>query len=218
MNKREELIENLTRDLAPVKPAPDVNRLALVWLLASAVFVLTVTNLVDAVRPGAYSQLAANPRFLLETLLGVVAIAWVGLLAFRSAIPGALTRNFAVAGLLLMALWLVQYLAGLVSPALEPSELGKRGYCYLETMIYSIPPMLAAVYLARRLYPLHYTRTAMSLALTSGMMPALYMQIACMYAPSHILPFHILPGLSMALAGAAIATLWRSQPAETVER
>ena len=218
MNKREQLIENLARDLAPVKPAPDANRLALGWLLASAVFVLTITNLVDAVRPGAYSQLAANPRFLLETLLGAVAIAWVGLLAFRSAVPGALTRKFAVAGLLLMALWLAQYLAGLVSPALEPSELGKRGYCYLETMIYSVPPMLAAVFLARRLYPLHYTRTAMALALASGMMPALYMQIACMYAPSHILPFHILPGLSMVLAGAAVATLWRPQSDQAAKR
>ena len=49
----------------------------------------------------------------------------------------------------------------------------------------------------------------MSLALAAGMIPALYMQIACMYAPAHILQFHILPGLSMVLAGAAIAALWR---------
>jgi hypothetical protein len=218
MNKREEMIKNLARDLAPVKPAPDANWLALVWLLASAVFVLTVTNLVDSVRPGAYSQLFDNPRFLLETLLGVAAIAWVGLLAFRSAVPGALTRKFAVAGLFLMAFWLLQYLAGLASPALEPSELGKRAYCYLETMIYSVPPILAAVFLARRLYPLRYTSTAMALALASGMMPALYMQIACMYAPSHILPFHILPGLSMVLVGAAIAMVWRPHSEQAAER
>jgi len=209
MKQHENLIDNLSRDLAPVAPAPNVNRLGLAWLVLSAIFVAAITQLVDPVRPGAYGQLASEPRFLLETLLGVAAIAWTGLLAFRSAVPGELTRKFAVAGLVLMAMWLAQYVAGLVSPALEPSALGKRPYCYLETMIYAIPPILAAVFLARRLYPLHYTRTAMSLALAAGMIPALYMQIACMYAPAHILQFHILPGLSMVLAGAAVAALWR---------
>jgi hypothetical protein len=209
MNNHEKLIENLSRDLAPVAPTPNVNRLGLAWLVISAIFVVAITHLVDPIRPGAFDQLAAEPRFLLETLLGVAAIAWAGLLAFRSAVPAELTRKFAVAGLVLMALWLAQYVAGLVSPALEHSELGKRPFCYLETMVYSIPPILAAVFLARRLYPLHYTRTAMSLALAAGMIPALYMQIACMYVPSHILQFHILPGLSMVLVGAAIAALWR---------
>ena len=209
MNQHEQLIESLSRDLEPVAPVSSVNRQGLAWLVLSAVFVVAITHLVDPVRPGAYGQLAGEPRFLLETLLGVAAIAWVGLLAFRSAVPGELSRKFAMAGLALMVMWLVQYVAGLVSPALEPSELGKRPFCYLETMIYAVPPILVAVVLARRLYPLHYTRTAMSLALAAGMIPALYMQIACMYAPAHILQFHILPGLSMVLAGAAIAALWR---------
>ena len=209
MNQHEQLIESLSRDLEPVAPVSSVNRQGLAWLVLSAIFVVTITHLVDPVRPGAFGQLAGEPRFLLETLLGVAAIAWVGLLAFRSAVPGELSRKFAMAGLALMVMWLVQYVAGLVSPALEPSELGKRPFCYLETMIYAVPPILVAVVLARRLYPLHYTRTAMSLALAAGMIPALYMQIACMYAPAHILQFHILPGLSMVLAGAAIAALWR---------
>ena len=209
MNKHEKLIKNLSRDLAPVTPAPNVNRLGVAWLVMSGIFVAAITQLVDPIRPGAFGQLAAEPRFLLETLLGVAAIAWTGLLAFRSSVPGELTRKFAVAGLVLMALWLAQYVAGLVSPALEHSELGKRSFCYLETMIYSLPPILVAVYLARRLYPLHYTQTAMALALAAGMIPALYMQLACMYVPSHILKFHILPGLSMVLVGAAIAALWR---------
>ena len=209
MNQHEQLIESLSRDLPPVAPVSGVNRQGLAWLAASVVFVVVITHLVDPIRPGAYGQLAGEPRFLLETLLGVAAIFWVGLLAFRSAVPGELTRKFAVAGLVLMAVWLAQYVAGLFSPALEPSELGKRNFCYLETMIYAVPPILSAVILARRLYPLHYARTAMALALAAGMIPALYMQIACMYVPQHILQFHILPGLSMVLAGAAVAALWR---------
>lgn len=209
MDRHERLIDSLSRDLAPVAPARNVNLVGLAWLLSSAVFVVAVTQSVDPVRPGVLDQFAEAPRFLLETLLGVVAISWTGLLAFRSAVPGELSRKFAAAGLALMALWLAQYVVGLFSPALEPSEWGKRPFCYLETMIYSAPPILAAVFIARRLYPLHYTRTAMLLALAAGMIPALFMQVACMYDPSHILLLHILPGLSMVLGAAALTVWWR---------
>ena len=73
---------------------------------------------------------------------------------------------------------------------------------------FSALPILAALFIARRLYPLHYRRTAMLLALAAGMIPALFMQIACMYDPSHILLLHVLPGLSMALVAAALAAWW----------
>jgi len=209
MNKHDLLISNLSRDLAPVSPAPNINILAMVWILLSAIYVVAVTRLFGPVRSGAYSQLATDPRFLLESMLGLAAIFWISLLAFRASIPGVLTRRFAAGGLILMALWLAQYVIGLVSPALEPSMLGKRAHCFMETMIYAVPPILLGLFLIRRLYPLRFVRTAMSIGLAAGMLPALYMQLACMYEPSHILVFHIFPGLLMVLAGAAIAALWR---------
>ena len=209
MNRHDALIEKLSRELAPVSPAPNVNRLATAWFLLSAVYVIALTHLVGPIRPGAFSQLATEPRFLLESLLGAAAILWVSLLAFRAAVPAVLTRRFAAAGLVLMALWLAQYVLGLVSPALEPSALGKRGYCFWETMAYAVAPILVALFLIRRLYPLRFVRTAMSVGLAAGMLPALYMQLACAYEASHILTFHIFPGLMMVLVGAAFAALWR---------
>ena len=211
MNKYDELIANLSRDVAPVSPAPRVNMLAMIWFLLSAIYVVVATHMIGPARSGAFSQLATEPRFLMESLLGVAAIMWTSLLAFRAAIPAALTRQFATVGLVLIALWLAQYVIGLVSPALEPSMLGKRNHCYFETMIYALPPILIGLFLVRRLYPLRFVRTAMSLSLAAGMLPALYMQLACMYQPAHILAFHILPGLLMVLAGAAIAALWRQR-------
>lgn len=211
MDRRNELIADLSRNLAPVRKTPNVNRLASAWFLLGAVFVVSVTHLAGPVRPGAMSQLLAEPRFLLETLLGMVAILWTSLLAFRGAVPAALTRRFATAGAILMALWLVQYVFGLIEPALEPSELGKRGHCSLEVMVYSAPLILVALFFIRRLYPLGFVRTAMSAGLAAGMMPALYMQLACMYEPVHILSFHVFPGLLMALAAAAIALVWRPE-------
>lgn len=217
MNKHDVLIAQLSRDLAPVSPAPNINNLAMVWILLSAVYVVAVTYLFGPVRPGAFSQLATEPRFLLESVLGLAAIVGTSMLAFRAAIPGALTRQFAAAALVLMALWLAQYVIGLASPALEPSVLGKRNHCYIETMIYALPPILAGLFLIRRLYPLRFVRTAMSISLAAGMLPALYMQLACMYEPSHILALHILPGLLMVLAGAAIAALWRVRRHGSIE-
>lgn len=209
MNAHDELIANLSHDLEPVSPAPNVTALAMFWFLVSAALVVVMTHLVGPIRPGAFSQLVSEPRFLLESLLGVSAIIWTCIVAFRAAVPAALSRTFATVGFVLMSLWLAQYVIGLVNPALEPSTLGKREHCYFETIAYSFLPILMALLLVRRLYPLHYIRTAMTLGLAAGMIPALYMQLACMYEPFHILSLHVLPGLAMVLIGAAAAGIWR---------
>ena len=208
MNKQHTLISNLSRDLAPVSSPSNINRLAIAWFLLSAIFVVAMTHLFGPIRPGAFSQLGTEPRFLLETMLGVAAILWTSLLAFRSAVPAALSKQFAATGMVLMALWLAQYVIGFVSPAVEPSRLGKRAYCYFETLVYSVPVILTGLFLVRRLYPLRPVRTAMSIGLVAGMLPALYMQLACMYEPLHIRAVHILPGLLMVGVGAGIAAKW----------
>ncbi len=214
MNKHESLISSLSSKLEPVSPPPNINRLAMAWFALSAIYVVAVTQLFGPIRSNAIAQLGTEPRFALETMLGVAAILWFSLLAFRSAIPAALSRQFAAAGLILMALWLAQYVIGLVSPALEPSRLGNRQHCYIETMVYSLPVILAGLFFVRRLYPLRPVRTAMSISLVAGMLPALYMQLACMYEPTHILAFHILPGLLMVGVGAGLAAWWRQRDPE----
>jgi hypothetical protein len=200
---RQQLIDQLSHDLQAVRPAPGVERLALLWLCLSAVYVVAVTHLLGPIRPAALTQLLDSPRFLLETLSGVVAIALVGLAGFRAAVPGRLSRRFARAGVWLMLLWLGAYVAGLYSPALEPSMLGKRPHCVFETLLYGVPPVIGAFLLVRRLYPLQPLRSALSLSLAGAMMPALYMQLACMYSPAHILGLHIAPGLLLAALGTA---------------
>lgn len=215
MNKHELLIANLSKDLAPVSPPPNINKVAVVWFLLSAIYVIAVTHVFGPLRSNALSQLATEPRFLLETMLGVAAIFWTSLLAFRSAVPAILTKKFAVIGMVLMVLWLAQYVIGFISPALEPSRLGKRTYCYFETLVYALPVILSGLFLVRRYYPLRPVRTAMFIGLSAGMMPALYMQLACMYEPAHILSFHILPGLMIVGVGAVIAARWGLRQTDT---
>jgi len=205
------LISDLSRDLAPVSNPMKTNRLAMVWFLFSACYVVLVTDLIDPIRPGALTQLITKPRFLMETMLGGAAILWISLAAFRSSVPAALSKQFATTGTVLLVLWLAQYAIGLVSPALQASTLGERPHCWLETMVYAVPVILTGLYFVRRSYPLRPVRTAMSIGLVAGMLPALYMQIACMYNPVHILAFHILPGLLMVGVSAGIAAIWRTR-------
>jgi hypothetical protein len=147
-------------------------------------------------------------------MLGVAAILWISLLAFRSTVPAALSKQFTVTGMVLLVLWLTQYVIGIFNPAIEPSTLGYRHHCYLETMVYALPVILAGLYYVRWYYPLRPLRTAMTIGLVAGMLPALYMQFACMYDPIHILAFHILPGLSMVAVGAVIAAKWHLRRGE----
>jgi hypothetical protein len=217
MNERyRTLVSKLSHNLAPVRPPVNVNQLAVAWFVLSAIYVIAITHVFGPVRPNAVSQLATEPRFLLETLLGVAAILWISMIVFRSSVPAALNKPFAVTGFVLLMLWLAQYVIGLADPALPPSTLGARPHCWLETMAYALPVILAGLYFVRRFYPLRPVRTAMSIGLVAGMLPALYMQIACKYDPAHALLLHILPGLLMVGVGAGIAALWSPRRSRSV--
>lgn len=207
MNRQDSLIDSLACDLTPVRTVKSIDALALSWLLLSAIYVVAVTHMLGPVRENATLQLISEPRFLMESLLGFMAITTTALAAFRGAVPGAARKPLVTLSIVLMILWMANYAIGLVAPTLEPSMLGKRDHCFMETLLYALPPMLAALYLVRRLYPLKPIQTAIGFSLAAGMLPALYMQIACMYVPEHILKFHIIPGIMVVPIGLVSAYL-----------
>ena len=195
MTSRDDLIASLSSDLAPVKPVGNVEVWAFAWLFASALYVVGIIHLLGPVRPEAVAQLTTEFRFLGEMLVGITAIVMLTLGAFRASIPGLSYRRLTAAGGALGVIWAGSFLLGLEWPALEPSMSGKRHYCVFETFLYSLPPVLLAFFAVRRFYPMNPTAIAATICLAAGMLPALYMQIACMYVPSHILKFHVLPAL-----------------------
>jgi hypothetical protein len=212
MNNTEQLIADLSADLSPRKPVYS-DRLALLWLLLSAVYVVAVIHWFGPIRGSALEQLVTVPRFALENLLGVAAIVAVTLSAFRAGVPGALQRPTAALATALVTLWVINYVIGLGWPAIEPSMDGKRHSCMYETLIYALPPIALAFYFSRRLYPLRPAPMALAFSLAAGLLPALYMQIACMYAPAHILKFHLAPAFMVAALGVliALALQWARQ-------
>lgn len=201
MNKHEELIQSLSADLKPVKPVMSADIMAITWLLIAAAYIVAASSFLAPIRPEAMEQLYSVPRFLLENLAGFGGLLFVAIAAFRSAIPGMKSQRLMWFGLGLLALWLVQILAGLQHPALPPSMSGKREACWIQTIAFAIPPMLIALVLTRRLFPLKPFKTTLLCCLVAGLLPALYMQMACMYLVPHMLTHHILPGVGIAVLG-----------------
>lgn len=196
MTGNRSVIDNLVDDLQPVRPvAKTLNVQIATWFGLSALWVVLATGWLGPLRPGAWQQLLDHPRFLFESLLGIASILAVAVAGFRSFIPGGMSRLTGLVAVVLSGLWLANYLVGFISPALEPSMLGKRAHCYLETIVTAMPPVALAVFMQRRLYSLRPMASAASLGFAAGMMPALYMQVACMYAPGHIFAWHIVPGV-----------------------
>ena len=204
MNKRRnELIAELSGNLTVTSRAGRTMDLIACWLVFNFATALLLTYAMGPFREGSLQQALDHPQFLLESLTGFLAIVVLSVTALRSAIPANVSRSrqFAPA-LLLLFVWFGFYVAGLWSPALEPSTTGMRpNPCYLETLAYGIPSLLLGMYIIRRLWPLHGALSGLMIGLAAGATPALIMQFACMYVPLHIITHHLLPGLLLGLVG-----------------
>ena len=193
----------------------NIYTLAALWISLSALYVMTVIHLVGPIRPGAVQQLLSDPVFLVETLLGIMAILFTGVMAFRSMIPGLTERRARVVGICAivgaLSIWGSLYAFNwIVQPAwltvFQDPMLGKRDHCMFEVLIYAVPPILVTVYFIRRRFLTRPRETALWVGLCAGLMPALYMQLACMYSPDHSLVFHLLPGV--AVGAITLGAVW----------
>ena len=204
MSSQQQLIKSLATQLRPIKPLMNNNLLALLWLLGSVLYCLTIIHLLAPIRSNAYSQLLTEPRFMLEMFAGLTAIVLTSVVAFHHTVPGALRWPVKMTARTAVLFWIALNIYGLFDPAIEPSTEGYRHGCVFETFLYALPPLLIAGLLARRRMALELTPTGFSLGLAAGMIPAWYMQIACMYAPEHMLKFHLLPAIIVAVLGALL--------------
>jgi hypothetical protein len=99
------------------------------------------------------------------------------------------------------------YVYGLVSPAMDPSQAGHRSNCFAETLIFALPPLAFGLVLLRRRAVLEPGLAAGLAAVAAASLPALTMQLACMYDPLHTLAMHLSPLLILGAAAAASGPL-----------
>jgi hypothetical protein len=200
--RRADLIRELAGELRPSPRLRAPRHLALLWGAGAWLFVVGATIAVQPLRPGFLDQLLASPRFAGETLFGLLA-GWFAIwVAFAVGTPGRSQRRWTALALSGLAVWAGAYVYGLVRPALEPSVLGQRQLCFLEVLLYGLPALAAGLLLLRRLAPLERWSAGLVMGMAAGAMPALLMQLACMYLPSHILSHHLGPAVGLALLGA----------------
>lgn len=207
MVDKDRLLDDLTADLRPTSRLSTGAAVAL-WLIASWAFVVGVTLATGDLRPGWFGQLRDTPRFLFECALGLAA----GLLVFRAgvllSVPGrAAWRRAVPAAIAWIAIWIGAYVYGLYDPALEPSMIGKRPHCFGETFMFSSVPLALGLFLVARRAPLQRAWVGTLVGAASASLPALMMQVACMYDPRHILQFHLLPVVVAGIAGGGLGWL-----------
>ncbi len=205
MRSRADLVRELADGLRPVRRPLSPLALTILWIAGAWSFVVAATLATGDVRPGAFSQLSASPRFAGEMLLGLL----VGIVAIHSAAelgvprPAPPRRRVALA-MVLMAGWVGAYVYGLWDPTLEPSMLGKRAGCSFEVLLFAAPPAVAAAWIVRRSLPLARVWTGGIMAAAAATVPALLMQLACMYDPAHILSHHLAPIALATVAGGVL--------------
>ena len=205
MASTEQLIGTLSADLAPVKPLRGGDALVALWWLLGIGAVAFAMTLMAPWRSTALAQLLSAPRFALEVTSGMLASGFVALYAFRLALPGRSRKGLFVCAVAVAMVWLSVVISSLFWPPLEPSTQGARHGCYLHTVVLAVPPAILACWLASRRYLLRPVYTFACLGLVAGMIPAVLMQLGCMYGPVHGLMFHILPGVLLMPLAAVVA-------------
>jgi len=211
MSSRDQLIASLVDDLTIKKNRWPVVWVATVWWLLSWLYVVTATWLMGPIRV-LHEQYALAPylsdvhahQFHFESLIGLAASLFITIIAWYGSTPAALTKRAICIAFVFLTAWLAFYVVGFFDPAIEPSMVGKREHCYFEAFLYSMPPTLVACFYMLRRYPINKIKTGFLIGLASGVMPALFMQFACMYEPMHIFTYHIVPALFAGLLGAFI--------------
>lgn len=158
------------------------------------------------VRDDLLGELIRSPRFALELTLGFaagLAAIWTGL---EFGVPGARSgpRSWAPP-LLLFCCWTLAIGYGLIHPNNAATMNGKRVHCFIETLLVSLPPFSVALYLLRGRILFARAGAGLLIGMAAAAIPALWMHVACMIEPLHVLTFHLSPVLIIGLLGAIVA-------------
>lgn len=202
---RKNLIDTLSEDLTPVKPL-NLRAVTIAWYFGAFAFAIAIMLVIAPFRENIFEQLASSKQFLFESVFGLITIGFLIYRAIELSRPSGNTSSKAlVLPISMLTIWLSMYVYGYVEPALEPSMHGKRPHCSLEVMLISIPSMLIGMVIIKKQWPIMPTMSALLIGLAAGAIPQLLMQFGCMYETTHILLYHVLPGLCVGAIAAMLS-------------
>jgi len=212
---RNDVINQLVEDLPTGNIRWVGTTQTIVWLILGTIMTVVLTIMAGPLRPGVGEQLVSEPRFLLETILGVVAITSAGVVAIKTAVPAGNHAKLVVFTVIAMILWLSNYVIGLYFPTMELGMLGKRAHCLWETILFALPTMAMGFWIVKRGYVLNWPLAGFAIGLVAGFIPGYLMQLACMYDARHILTAHIAPVFVVGILGALVGVsiqYWSNRP------
>lgn len=210
-SNRLDLIKELSSNVPPVHRRGSVLLPAILWFSLSWIYVISLSLYLGPLRPNAIESLLTSPQFSFESTVGLISGALFCLIAFQESIPGLRRQWLVYLTYFSAILWVSCYIVGLWFPALEPSLIGKRAHCVLEAYLYSIPPLSVAYFIIYRRFPLNTLRAGIFMGIGAGILPALFMQFACMYDPQHMLTHHIGPITVAVIAGALLGVVFKKK-------
>lgn len=213
---RLQLIDLLVQDLEPVRPAPSWRWATGGWLVASWLIVGTLILASGSLHADVISRLIEQPLVGAGVILGI--LTGVGAIAagLELAVPGGPPsgRLLAVPGLLLagwLGLLLIDLSHGHGGGAVaEMMNAPGRLLCPMQTLLFALPPLAIALVQLDRRVPVASPLAGALVGLAAGLVPAVWMQLACVTDPLHTLTHHLSPLLVLAPLGAlagAIAQL-----------
>lgn len=156
------LIDELSNDLKPIKPLPHVALVTIIWVIT-----LLVLGLISAYILNAAPKSWHLPTSGLGILNWTISI-FISLFAlshtFLSQIPGYKFSRFILAFSLI--LWLTINLFSLVIPAQPIKNLGHGTPCYFFVIATGIPMILSSIFFLKRYTFLHLMNTLQLLSLS----------------------------------------------------
>ncbi len=153
-------------------------------------------------RPHFQSQILEFTRFKIELLSGILLSFLALYIAFKKLIPGeTISSPLRFSSQVSSATFLIALVIGffLISP--ESSPEGARAFCDVEILIYGGGWLTGLVFLSRHGLLKTGGWENYLYGFSAGMVPAVIMQIACMYDPWHALIFHFGPVLILTFSG-----------------
>lgn len=144
----EQLIGNLTEQLAPVRPLAHPLKRGLAWM-AFALAYMGLAVWISGVRPDIADKLTDQP-YLLETALGAAMALFAALSSMWLCIPDLRgQRGLSVVAYTLFAVFLGWTLLRVLTEGMHAHDL-HANHCFAEGLLYGFFPMLALVILSRK--------------------------------------------------------------------
>ena len=188
--KNKTFIENLSRELSPIKSFWSAEKRLGLWLVIHPLWIVILVSAISPCRETIFNNLLQT-NFLTEVSLYLVTIFLVAYFCFLSLTPGAISSKKFKFSILPILFLIGLLIYGFINAGQIPTKIVLRNYCEFEILLYSTIPLTHMYLLIKKSILISRKWTLFFAGLASSFIPACIMHFACAYDYKHILIFHL---------------------------